>query len=336
MTTDPNLVVYHGSCIDGYTAAWAIWRNLKDACEYRAAAYGQPTIPLADFVDRDVMFVDFSYKLPDMMMICAVAKSVQILDHHISAFKNLAPLIHAAPANFAALFDMDKSGARLAYEWANPGASYISKLVRIVESHDLWRFNVEHTKSLFAYAASMPFEFEAWDQMAVDMEAHADCEKMIFAGEAINRAHDKECDSLLRKARKMVIGGYVVPVVNAPYWHSSVVGNRLALLPDAPFGATYYDAEDGRRFSLRSVDSKVDVSEVAVSQGGGGHRNASGFEKPIGWEGDHVCTTRQASKEVWKAAQALLDDVHARYPGEELRCPLMQELERAVGDSANE
>jgi len=29
-----------------------------------------------------------------------------------------------------------------------------------------------------------------------------------------------------------------------------------------------------------------DVSAIAKSYGGGGHRNASGFRMPIGWEGD--------------------------------------------------
>jgi hypothetical protein len=37
--------------------------------------------------------------------------------------------------------------------------------------------------------------------------------------------------------------------------------------------------------------------------------------------------------EMWerleKAAQALLNDVHRRYPGEELRCQYMRELEAA-------
>ncbi|WP_249139114.1 hypothetical protein [Actibacterium sp. MT2.3-13A] len=47
------------------------------------------------------------------------------------------------------------------------------------------------------------------------------------------------------------------------------------------------DRAAARVFSLRSRgDGGQDVSEIAASYGGGGHRNAAGFQMPIGWEGD--------------------------------------------------
>lgn len=36
----------------------------------------------------------------------------------------------------------------------------------------------------------------------------------------------------------------------------------------------------------RLIAEGPDVSEIAKSYGGGGHKNAAGFRKPIGWEGD--------------------------------------------------
>lgn len=48
----------------------------------------------------------------------------------------------------------------------------------------------------------------------------------------------------------------------------------------------YWDTPDGRVFSLRSTDGGMDVSEIAKGYGGSGHRNASGFKMPLGWEGD--------------------------------------------------
>ena len=46
------------------------------------------------------------------------------------------------------------------------------------------------------------------------------------------------------------------------------------------YASTYYDTPTVRRFSLRSTDLGVDVSEIARFFGGGGHRNAAGFEVP--------------------------------------------------------
>jgi nanoRNase/pAp phosphatase (c-di-AMP/oligoRNAs hydrolase) len=58
-----------------------------------------------------------------------------------------------------------------------------------------------------------------------------------------------------------------------------------------PFAACYWDTPDGRVFSLRSREDGVDVSAIAKRYGGGGHRNASGFRMPIGWEGDAHAST---------------------------------------------
>lgn len=61
-----------------------------------------------------------------------------------------------------------------------------------------------------------------------------------------------------------------------------------------PFSATYYDGADGcRHFSLRSTDaSPAHCGDMARALGtrfgrpGGGHKNAAGFEAPLGWEGE--------------------------------------------------
>jgi oligoribonuclease NrnB/cAMP/cGMP phosphodiesterase (DHH superfamily) len=82
----------------------------------------------------------------------------------------------------------------------------------------------------------------------------------------------------------MNIGGHNVRVANLPYTLTSDAGNLMA--QGEPFAACYWDTPNGRVFSLRSTDDGMDVSLIAKSYGGGGHRNASGFQKPIGWEGD--------------------------------------------------
>ena len=55
-----------------------------------------------------------------------------------------------------------------------------------------------------------------------------------------------------------------------------------------PFAATYVDSPKGRAFSLRSRRDGVDVSQIAATYGGGGHRGAAGFLMPSGWEGDSL------------------------------------------------
>ena len=100
---------------------------------------------------------------------------------------------------------------------------------------------------------------------------------------------DSDVASCIRATkRRMTIAGYDVPVANLPYQLASDAGNIMS--KGEPFAASYFDAADGSRsFSLRSDKddpAAVDVSVVAASYGGGGHKNASGFRRPMGWEGD--------------------------------------------------
>ena len=67
--------------------------------------------------------------------------------------------------------------------------------------------------------------------------------------------------------------GHLVPSVNTSIFQSDVASE---LVRPGSFSAAYYF--DGKyRFSLRSSDDGIDVSNIAKIYGGGGYRNASGF-----------------------------------------------------------
>ena len=71
--------------------------------------------------------------------------------------------------------------------------------------------------------------------------------------------------------------GHSVLVANATVLYSDIAGE---LAKGRPFGAVYFDRADGKRqWSLRSTDEGVDVSEIAKVHGGGGHKNAAGYEE---------------------------------------------------------
>ena len=49
------------------------------------------------------------------------------------------------------------------------------------------------------------------------------------------------------------------------------------MFPDSPFAASFTVKEDTIMFSLRSIGD-FDVSAIAKQHGGGGHKNAAGFQ----------------------------------------------------------
>jgi oligoribonuclease NrnB/cAMP/cGMP phosphodiesterase (DHH superfamily) len=76
--------------------------------------------------------------------------------------------------------------------------------------------------------------------------------------------------------RYITFEGYEnVPLVNCPYMLASDVGNEIS--KDHLFSLSYYDSEDKRIFSMRTANDDIDLSEIAVKYGGGGHAKACGF-----------------------------------------------------------
>lgn len=292
----PDLCIYHGNCADGFTAAWAIWKRWPDV-QFFAGIYGE-TPP--DVSGKHVLLVDFSYKRPVLEAMERAARSITILDHHKTAQADLAPFVceeledgeafegraaFIACCAIQARFDMDKSGAMLAWEYAHPDTP-APRLVQHVQDRDLWRFALDGTRQIQAAVFSHDYDFETWDDLALDIEHDVTRANIIAQGEAIERKHFKDIGELLSATQRyMVIAGHRVPVANLPYTLASDAANQLA--EGNPFAACYFDRADGQRvFSLRSKPEGLDVSLIAASYGGGGHARASGFQMPIGWEGE--------------------------------------------------
>jgi nanoRNase/pAp phosphatase (c-di-AMP/oligoRNAs hydrolase) len=105
------LVIYHGNCPDGFTAAWVTARKLGDV-ELLAAKYGDDP-PLEEATGRRVVIVDFSYPREKLEQLHATG-SLLVLDHHKTAEADLQGLPYC-------VFDMQRSGARLAWDYFREG-----------------------------------------------------------------------------------------------------------------------------------------------------------------------------------------------------------------------
>ena len=272
------LVIYHGNCADGFSAAWCFWKKYGEQADYIAGVYQQDP---PDVSGRDVYLVDFSYKRAVVENMLQTANSVTLIDHHKTAIEDLRPLFRqdswtGEPPCLNWYVDLERSGATLAWDYLFPGDER-PLLLGHIEDRDLWRFKLPGTREIQAFVFSHDYTFEMWDRL---MNAdQIELLKMTAAGAAIERKHHKDISELVKVCkRRMVIGGYDVPVASLPYTMSSDAGHLMA--QGEAFAACYWDTEDGRVFSLRSTDTGSDVSEVAKGYGGGGHVRASGFKVP--------------------------------------------------------
>ena len=266
------LVIYHGNCADGFSAAWCFWHKYGDACDYLAGVYQQEP---PDVTGRCVYLVDFSYKRAVVLRMLEQASHIALIDHHKTAIEDLAGI---ESEKFSTFTDLNRSGATLAWDFLYPGEDR-PLLLGHVEDRDLWRFKLAGTREIQAFVFSHEYSFERWDAlMAADQ---VELLKMTAAGAAIERKHHKDVAELVKVCqRRMVIGNYSVPVASLPYTLVSDAAHLMA--QGQPFAACYWDTEEGRVFGLRAADDGVDVSEIAKEYGGGGHAKAAGFKVPRG------------------------------------------------------
>jgi oligoribonuclease NrnB/cAMP/cGMP phosphodiesterase (DHH superfamily) len=301
------LVIYHGNCADGFGAAWVAWKFFGVGADYFAGVH-QEAPP--DIAGRTVILLDFSYKREQLREMARHARGVLVIDHHKSAEADLShnPSTATGPAilrmdhwgnaqqpsdpwsifrgclamdyvecagmqNIYAVFDMQRSGAGMAWDFFHPGIPRPA-LINHIEDRDLWRFALPGTREIQANLFSYPYDFEVWDDLM-----QADPHLLMTDGAAIERKHHKDIAELVKVCRRrMVIAGHDIPVASLPYTLTSDAGHLMA--KGEEFAACYWDTSDGRVFSLRATDEGLDVSEIAKIFGGGGHAKAAGFKVP--------------------------------------------------------
>lgn len=274
------LVIYHGNCADGFTAAWLFNRwygeqhpridgNMpgKWIVDHHPGVYGRPP---PDVTGRDVYILDFSYKRAVMQVICDEALSVTMIDHHISAIKDLEGFTHP---RLKAVLDDSRCGSWLTSKYLWPDREP-DRMIELVDDRDRWVFQYKNTRAFHASLFSRPYAIGEWNAVNNNIA------EAIFEGAAIDRKHMKDIGELLDVCTMMRgIAGQSVPVANLPYTLASDACHiLLERNPDAPFSACWYMRADSKAvFSLRSREGGTDVSEIAMKYGGGGHKTASGF-----------------------------------------------------------
>lgn len=263
------LIIYHAPCPDGFGAAYAAWRHFGDGAEYIGAGYG--VSPELSVQGRDVFILDFSFSRPQLEAMRQSANSLTILDHHKTAQEDLLGFP-------GAIFDMAKSGARLAWEYFHPDQP-IPRLLAYVEDRDLWSWMLPESNDFLAYLDTLPFDFKVWDDLA-----HASDEQLqdiLIVGRHMNAKYDNLAAMMAEGAEPVRLFGVDGSKLNGSSLFNSKLGELLYLV-NGTF-ALIWRIEKGLLFvSLRAKKGTIDVAEMARRFGGGGHSAAASFKLTLG------------------------------------------------------
>jgi oligoribonuclease NrnB/cAMP/cGMP phosphodiesterase (DHH superfamily) len=274
----PDLCIYHGGeCLDGFAAAWVVWRKFGDSVKFHAGVYGKPA---PDVTGLNVAIVDFSYKRPEMITLAKSAKNILVLDHHKTAAAELLGLEDDL-RNAEIVFEMQQCGSMLAWQHYFPGEQ-APLFLAYIQDRDLWTKKIPGVEEFTSALRSYPMDFGVWNQIILESiraEKAGLPEPLISEGVAIQRYFRTLVESTKKHAHMREIAGYTVPVVNASLFLASEVCGELCEENAYRFAAMYAETATDVIWSLRSRGD-FDVSEVARKFGGGGHKNAAGFTVP--------------------------------------------------------
>ncbi|MDC9728241.1 MAG: DHH family phosphoesterase [Methyloprofundus sp.] len=264
-----TFVFYHANCIDGYAAAWAAWKVLGNKASYQAVRHNSdmPTITQ----DSVVYIVDFCYSAEVLIAAAKIAKKVVILDHHISAQKELDAYRkeHELPSNLEINFVQEHSGCVIAWQYFHKETA-VPPLLLHIEDNDLWRHVLDKTDAICkALYLCLPEKFSEFENINL-----AD---LKLEGAVLLKQQKLSVKKLLKARHSIELAGKKGLAVNAPSMYASDLGHELALI-SGTYGVvySYQGSRECYECGIRS-NGEYDVSKIALQFDGGGHKNASGF-----------------------------------------------------------
>jgi hypothetical protein len=271
-------LIFHAGCPDGFGAAWSARSAWGTGARFIPRSHDDEFDP-EKFENQMVVFADISIPNDHLRNLIEVAGEVLILDHHKTARDHYASdpsLENAVNADGHRVhFDLDRSGAMLSWNHFHPDED-APDLIRYVQDQDLWNWELPLSEEINAAIGSYPRRFDNWDELAA-----REIESLADEGRPIVRANRMEVERAVHLAHPVTIGNERIEAVNARQPRAAIgheLTNRAKF--GKPWGIVYRLTGNRVDCSIYSTGD-LDVSEIATSFGGGGHRNASGFSVPL-------------------------------------------------------
>lgn len=303
-----NVIAYHANCIDGFTSAWVAHKALDNKANnetcYIPMDYSEASeVNLIEqlksppwgvgITEIKLYVLDFSLSLDCLSKIQDQLPevSVQILDHHKTAFEKYAGW---APSDSKDIWqgnvegahvylDNKLSGAGLAWQYFFP-AEPAPWLVKYVQDYDLWKFaQGDNTRAINMWLKNIPREFKSWDEAYQILSSVVGESTTLDIGYELLAEHIELVKSYAAKAVPCSLNVHSsLPaeayIVQAPYELASDVGHAICKEHNTFAVIINFDMKELKiNVSLRS-EGDLDVSAVAKFYGGGGHKNAAGFK----------------------------------------------------------
>ena len=287
---DIDCVIYHANCSDGSGSAFVAWLSLQETASYISMEHGKlPTIE--QIKDKNILVADFSFINENFTYVKQHAKNLIILDHHITAF-------HELKNTAGCFFDMQRSGAKLTWDYFNLNNKSCPEFIKYIEDRDLWKWEFISSKAFTASLSQFEqtngrdnFDFRNYTKLLDPKIVQEFITKGIFILKDLTAYLAQQAD--LAQANLFIDKNNKSWKIKHLYLEKPELRSEIAETiygdPNIDFIMLWYKEDDKYKVSLRSA-TDTDVASIARQFGGGGHKNAAGFvldKSPIAYLSEH-------------------------------------------------
>jgi uncharacterized protein len=215
---------------------------------------------------HDVYICDFSYPREALERLRLSVNTLVVLDHH----KTAQEALDGFPG---AIFDMNRSGAMIAWDYFHP-AIKAPKLLEYVQDRDLWKKQFPETDIIAGAIPLLEGDMQKWNSVVMEAE---ELQNLYKKGQVIDQYKKIKVQEGLKAITVLPYRGYKAGVRNYTD-NPSDIGEAIYLTEGIDIAMTYFvDTVGNVVVSFRSnQNGGPDVGALAKELGGGGHKNASG------------------------------------------------------------
>jgi len=278
--------IFHNSDLDGHCSGaivrHAIPQALMLGVEYGGPAEALKIIEKATDTDTIIM-VDFSLQpFPFMVDLASKCEKLVWIDHHISAISEA----EREGFDVEGLRDTNYAACELTWKYFFPEQP-IPNAVHLLGRYDVWDLDYPGVLS-FQYGMRARNTDPSWRETKKFWDKLIKCDHIkaeecpgivgdiIQEGEVILRYEDMEHQKYLRRF------GWVGDFngLKTMFLNRGGAGSAafVGTPPDIPLYCAYVMLPNGLwQVNLYTTKADIDVSQIALANGGGGHKKAAGF-----------------------------------------------------------
>lgn len=289
------LCFYHADA-DGRCAGFWVFNSAKrndgyELHQFIEINYGKPFPIEIVRPNEQVYIVDYSIEPDEMRELLKITQNVTWIDHHKTAIEKYADFEHeirgvrvdgvaGCMLVYAYLERMTIKGEGdilpFDYDFATEGAPSFTQLIA---DWDVWKFEFgDDTRDFItAFNSYDAFpESSFWKSFRLADMKYSDivCRDLIREGVIMNKQRDGWAKGYMDLGFEVEFEGYSMYAVNLGRCNSEYFKS----LPEGKYDAFMPFVFNGEYYTVSMYSKTVDISQIAVKYGGGGHKGAAGFQ----------------------------------------------------------